>query len=196
ALVGEVVNATNAPVCYARVTARLYNADGVLVATDDRGADLTATLPGQRNPFTVWIYDAPPASRYELSVSADSCYSRYASLTVVSAADRNVNGGVEVFGEVENTGGDAVTSAEVAITYYGADGRVVQTDWDLVSPDDLVLGQRGTYRAVTYVRNLRQLFTRYTITAQARVASGPFVIHKESVRPTRPPVTTEWQRRP
>lgn len=194
-IAGEVVNPTNEAACYVQVTARLYDAGGNVVALKTDYTVLTATTPYQRNPFAVRIYDTGSGwDTYSTSLSQGSCFSEYRPVTVLSTADRNVSGGMEVFGEAENQTGGPLRNIQIAITYFDPNGDVITADWDLLTPSNLAPGARGTYSSPVYISNIRQLLGRYAVQAQGYVSSTPLAAERAAqAEPAAPEV---WERHP
>jgi hypothetical protein len=64
-VVGEVVNATNAPIFRLTIAATFFNDSGQMVATQEGYGYLIQTEPDQRNPFRIQVSNpANDISRY------------------------------------------------------------------------------------------------------------------------------------
>jgi hypothetical protein len=169
-VVGEVTNPGSSAVCFARVAVRFYDAANQLVATEDGSTYLTATLPGDRNPFKVTLSSAPATIKYyRPSLSWSNCYSTYRALTVLSQNLRN-RPDPEVFGEIRNDTSSTVKNIDVGVTYYDTNGVVVYTDWDWPTPSELSPGATAIYSARTFVTGIS--FASFTVRAQGYVSTA------------------------
>jgi len=169
-VVGEVVNPGTTPICYASIAVRFYNAADQLVATDDGSTYLTATLPGQPNPFKTVLSNAPEdIDYYQTSLSWSTCYSQYRSITVLSQQVRK-NPDPEVFGEIRNDNAVTISGIDVGVTYYDNTGKVVYTDWDFPTPYTLAPGGSGIYSARSYLSGLT--YATIAVRAQGYVSTA------------------------
>lgn len=164
-VVGEVQNTTDNSVYFAQIQAKFYDNAHQLVAVEDGYTYLTRTGPGQLNPFKVILSNAPTTiATYELSLtSRNSTSLDYRSITVLSQQTRN-NFGTEVFGEVRNDAEDVVRSPQVVVTFYDANGSVLDTDYSYASGGDLAKGQTDIYSISTFSDDP---FSSYTVQAES-----------------------------
>jgi hypothetical protein len=169
-IVGEVVNPGTTPLCYATIALRFYNAADQLVATDSTSTYMSATLPGQPNPFKSVLSSAPTnIAYYQPSLSWSKCFNTYHPITVLSQQVRK-RPDPEVFGEIRNDNAMTINSIDVGITYYNAAGRVVYADWDYPTPSTLAAGASGIYSARSYISNLP--YASVTVRAQGYASSA------------------------
>lgn len=164
-IVGEVANETKATVYFVQIIARFYDTTSQLITTTDTFAFLSATLPGQRNPFKLILFDASPTiTRYELILRwSTGSLREYHPITVLSQQTRD-NAGVEVFGEVRNDQPHEMRSIKVAIIFYDAMGNVIETAAGFPSLTTLGSGVTSPYQISTLQDNLT--FASYTVQSE------------------------------
>lgn len=124
-VVGEVLNTSGVAVYGAKVIANFYDNGGKLVAAGQALTSLPMTELEVGNPFKLKVENLVSAvARYELTVTwEDVSLIEFRYLTVVEGAV----GQGEVTGQIRNEQESALTSIVVAVTFYDAEGGVVDT---------------------------------------------------------------------
>lgn len=170
AVVGEVINSSTAPVYQVRISGTFYNSIGQEVASDDTFAFLPLTAPGQRNPFEVYVAQAPAGiARVALTVTwRNTPQEEYRPITVVSQELRQ-DGPPRIVGTVRHDGPGALREPEVAVTFYDDDDNVVGVGVAVPAVAPLPAGAPATYSVAAGNRGL--VFSRYTVQAQGTL--GP-----------------------
>jgi hypothetical protein len=169
-LVGEVLNPTAAPRFFVELTARFFNADGVLIAEESSNVDLPRLGPGARGPFLIYLANPPvELASYTIAVSdgRESTTLEYRDAEVLSTATRD-NFGLEVYGELRNPASRELRGVTVAATFYDAAGNVVEVEDGFSSPLNIGPGATASYALPTFERNLS--YTRIQVQAQGYLA--------------------------
>lgn len=167
-IVGELLNGTNKPAYFVKVTATLYDAANQLIATDATYGYLTKTNTGQRNPFKIFVLNAPTnIDHYKLTLSSNSSSSLdYRPVTILSQFVRD-NFGPEVFGELRNDEIKELKSIRVVATFYDAQGAVVMVDIGYPSVTTLAPGATSPYKVSTLEKDL--VYSTFVVQAEGYV---------------------------
>jgi len=173
-VIGEVENETPYVGHYARVIAKFYDAGGAFVATASTDTVFARTDPGMRNPFILVLTNAPASiTRVEFIVTArNSGAADYRSAVVLSQLTRD-NFGVEVFGEVQNTQADYLSSILVMVTFYDGAGAVYDFVRGYVDISPLALNATSTYKIQTYRADLAGLAYLVQVQGYAVALTSP-----------------------
>ncbi len=147
-LVGEVFNNSSKSVGPVKVTVKLYNAAGGLLATRTGTADLSYVPPGGRAPFVV---AGPPVAGLDhesWSTSApNTSHNVGAPATTLTSNGPNGSGHWVSAGMARNPYSTAVTNLRVAATLYDAIGAVLDAAGAPVGASTLAAGASTTYSA-------------------------------------------------
>lgn len=154
-VVGEVRNGLNRPVELVQVTADFYSASGRMLASETGFADIWTMPAGSDSPFSVLLL-SPPAgiSRVEVRVTDyfDPPFLQpvYGLSVTVTNTYFDIIGVYHIVGTVRNNSTTTWTFVEPLIALYGADGRVVRTDFTFTKPSTLAPGESGTFDAFVF----------------------------------------------
>ena len=175
-IVGEVVNDIARPVYLITLEATFYDAAGGVVAANRGFTLLNQTRTDQRNPFIITSGGTATAARYDVRVVEwqTSSARTIQPLTVVSQYPRN--DGLELFGEVRNTGTQTVQSPSVVATLRDAAGNVV----DVIPGRDLTPGRIGKRELAPNSTSVYQLSSQSTTYATATVQAEAYVAETPS----------------
>ncbi len=147
-LVGEVYNNSTSWRGPVKVTARLYNASNVLLASWQSTADLQQLAPLGRSPFR--ISGARPAgfARATFTISAATTLLRPTVPTITAwSGTTDAQGRYKVTGSMRN-GAAATTVARVAVTLYGERAEVLDGGLATVATTTLAAGETTTFSLV------------------------------------------------
>ncbi len=125
-LVGELYNNTSKTVGSVKVTAKLYNASNVLLATRTAYADLTYMVPASRAPFR--IVGSLPAGFHHATFSVSSAATKRsigAPTPTTTTNGPDGGGHWQVAGTVKNRYASTVTTLWVAVSLYDARGNIL-----------------------------------------------------------------------
>ncbi len=163
-IVGEIQNIATNPVYASYIQARFFDTNNQPVAVEGAYAVFDMTLPGQVNPFEIFLVNAPPIiDHYALSVTYENTgFLAYRTITVLSQQVQ-ANPGVEIFGEVRNDTGNPVRPLSVAVTFYDAAGSVVDLGSTITAGD--LADQQTTIYAIKTFRSIN--YANYSVQAQS-----------------------------
>jgi hypothetical protein len=167
-VVGEVTNGSGQPVYNVTVSAAFYDQGGNLIAAQEATAYLPQTLQTQNNPFKIVLANAPASvSTYELVLRWDDLTALgFDRITVVSE-EVETDPTVAVHGELRNDGLASMSNVAVAVTFYDADGNVVDAYPGRAASAPIDPGVTTTYRVDTGRGDIP--FERFMVQAQGVV---------------------------
>lgn len=161
---GDVVNGTDAPVFYVKVSVRFYNNDA-LMESKDTYTSLTRTNPGEHNPFwTIITTPTAPVTRVDAVISD---YSRnsgvdYRRATVVEQTVAKNSTGHAVFGQIRNDQLVTMVYPEIAVVFYNQD-KIAHVQTGYATLNNLAPGATSPYSVTTF-RNV--IFDRVEVLAE------------------------------
>lgn len=163
-IAGEVANTGLGSAYFVKIQAKFFDADSQLLAITDGYTVLGMTSPGMVNPFRLTLTNPPAAiTQYQLNLTYQTEeLLAYRPIAVISQQARD-NFGVEVFGELRNDAENTVRPPQTAVTFYDADGHVIDV-YSGFSSDDLAKGQSTAYLVQTF----SQIgYSTYSVQAQS-----------------------------
>ncbi len=130
---GQVTNQDVLSVEFVRITARLFDAVGDILAEESDFAAVQVLAPGEAAPFSVRFPGGRPAMivRYELHASArhavDGAPDYYgpSNFVLEDRADYNDQGHLVIGGTVTNIGSAQAKDVKIVVTIFDGQGRVV-----------------------------------------------------------------------
>jgi hypothetical protein len=184
-VVGEVQNTGDAPAIPSPINATFYDASNAVLTPntyDQTSGTMTmgvassiVMLPGAKMPFDVQLTGGV-VDHYTLSISDlgynDSRDNKPSMVQILSSNfyDQQYLGHPAriVNGTIKNTGTGVSTAGYVWVTFYDANGTVVEMSFTFTDPTDLNSGVIGTYEVQAY-RSQQQLpkIASYRVTAQS-----------------------------
>jgi hypothetical protein len=183
-LFGEVVNLTNQNVCVDDVRVKTYDAQGQLLEENNvTHAMLSGTLPGQRNPFMVPLYQMDGIDSYAVSFMyrvCDNSVWKDRGLTVAtSAVETTPEEGSLIAGVMRNDQDVNLEMITTAATFYDAEGDVLYAVDKSYISNRLARGQTMAYRISTGY-DLQGLTHSYHVQGQGR---PHYFVHAQNDRP-------------
>jgi len=144
---GEVQNATEDNIWLVKVTANLFNNEGVLIDTDYTYVRLNVLPAGDKSSFEVFLPEPQGWASYEFESPTYWIKSGpLPNLTIVSATGRDKGSSYEVIGQVRNDDTTIVESVQVVATLYNSAGEVVGSWYTYASTTTLAPGQTSSYK--------------------------------------------------
>jgi hypothetical protein len=178
-IVGEVINQSAATAYNIELEARFFNSANQLVAVTSGNAFLGRTITNQRNPFALFLANAPTSivpARTQLTATAYSTgVEDYRPVTVVSRNDAQTPYGIDVTGRLRNEQTVPLTTAYAVTTFYDAAGNVVDVTPGYAEQND-ANGERQPIAPggeVTYIAGSGRKITYSTFTVQAEGYPDP-----------------------
>ena len=168
---GEVINGASAPVYNVRVIGTFYDEANNVVAATEGAAILPMTEVELPNPFKLQLANAPSFSRYELNLAWDDfSIITYYPLSVLSqetAEDKEAET-LKIVGEIHNDGVSPVENIVLEVTFYDADGQVVNIYTG--APDERMLAPDQTSAYTIDVPDPTISFESFWVQAQGALA--------------------------
>jgi hypothetical protein len=136
-IVGEVLNNYSYPIELVRVTATVYDKDGVIVATGDKYVNDYLLQPGSKSGFDIFLDETlPDKSRYILTSSFEKSDDVKPEELQLSVGKNSKTGNsFRVLGEVINQGDNDANAVKVSAIFYDGQHKVVDTDYVYTNPD-------------------------------------------------------------
>jgi hypothetical protein len=160
-VVGEAINGSQFPVYGVTVIATFHDASGNLVGATEAATFLPQTVPTQKNPFKLQLFNAPAnVDNYQLAL-------RWNEISVVSYGRATIitetvslENGVEITGEIRNDQRSDLQNLVVVATFYDESGDVIN-----VIPGRTSVATLPPNGTTTYSVQARQLrsYTSYLV---------------------------------
>jgi hypothetical protein len=167
-VVGEAVNATNAPIFRLTIVATFFNDSGQMVATQEGYGYLVQTSPDQRNPFRIQVSNpANDISRYDLALSWDEISVVTYQDLVILHPEVKEDGRVEITGEIQNDFDENLGSIVVVVALYDEQGEVLDVYQNVPHATQLAPGETTSF-AVPITTG--EPFAAFSVQSQGRRA--------------------------
>jgi len=158
-IVGEVLNNFTYPIEDVRITASVYDKNGVLVATGQTYASDYHIKPGTRSGFDIFLDEKlPNNSKYTLtSTFEESDVDKPEALQL--SVDRNSkdSNSFRLLGEVLNKGQVDAHSVKVSGIFYDKDHKVMDVDYIYTKPDIISPNKKAPFEFSFYTDNPKQI---------------------------------------
>jgi hypothetical protein len=158
-IVGEVLNNFTYPIELVRITASVYDKNGVIAATGDYYANDYQIKPASRSGFHIFLDEKLPSnSKYTLTVSFEKSEDDKPAALLLSV-DTNSEGprSFKVLGEVINQGQDDANSVKVSGIFYDKDHKVVDVDYTYTKPDIISPNKKAPFELSFYTDNSKKI---------------------------------------
>ena len=136
-IVGEVKNNLSYPIEQVRVTATVYDKNGVIVATGDKYVNDYLIQPGSRSGFDIFLDETLPSeSKYILITSFEKSDDIKPEMLQLSVGENSkTSNSFRVLGEVLNLGNNDANAVKVSAIFYDEQHKMVDTDYVYTNPD-------------------------------------------------------------
>jgi hypothetical protein len=159
-IVGEVLNNFTYPIEDVRITASVYDKNGLPLATGQYNTNDYQIKPGNRSGFHVFLHEKlPNNSKYTLTTSFEKSEDDKpeALLLSVNTNSKGPAGSYKVLGEVINQGPDNASSVKVSGIFYDKDHKVVDVDYTYTNPDIISANKKAPFYLSFYTDNSEKI---------------------------------------
>jgi hypothetical protein len=154
-IVGEVLNNFSYPIELVRITATVYDKNGVIVATGDKYVNDYLIKPGSRSGFDIFLDETLPSkSKYALTTSFEKSEDdKPEALQLSVGKNSKTTNTFRVLGEVMNQGKNDANAVKVSAIFYDEKHRVIDTDYVFTNPDIISPNKKAPFEFSFYVDN-------------------------------------------
>jgi hypothetical protein len=152
-IVGEVLNNFSYPIELVRITATVYDKNGVIVATGDKYVNDYLIKPGSRSGFDIFLDETLPSkSKYALTTSFEKSEDdKPEALQLSVGKNSKTTNTFRVLGEVMNQGKNDANAVKVSAIFYDEKHRVTDTDYVFTNPDMISPNKKAPFEFSFYV---------------------------------------------
>jgi hypothetical protein len=154
-IVGEVLNNFSYPIELVRITAVVYDKNGIITATGDKYVNDYLLKPESRSGFSIFLDEPlPGSSKYILTASFDKSDDiKPEALLLSIGKNYKQSNSFRVLGEVINNGQDAANAVKVSGIFYDKEHKVIETDYVYTNPDIINSNKKAPFEFSFYVSN-------------------------------------------
>lgn len=154
-IVGEVLNNFSYPIELVRITATVYDKNGVIVATGDKYVNDYLIKPGSKSGFDIFLDETlPTKSKYTLTTSFEKSEGDKPEALQLSVGKNSKSSNTfRVLGEVKNQGKNDANAVKVSAIFYDEKHKVMDTDYVFTNPDIIRPNKKAPYEFSFYVDN-------------------------------------------
>lgn len=154
-VVGEVLNNFSYPIELVRITATVYDKNGVIVATGDKYVNDYLIQPGSRSGFDIFLDETLPSeSKYILTTSFEKSEDvKPEALQLSVGKNCKTSNSFKVLGEVMNQGKSDANAVKVSAIFYDEGHKVIDTDYVYTNPDIIGPNKKAPFEFSFYVSN-------------------------------------------
>lgn len=154
-IVGEMLNNFSYPIELVRITATVYDKNGIIVATGDKYVNDYLIKPGNRSGFDIFLDETLPSkSKYTLTTSFEKSENdKPEALQLSVGKNSKSSNSFRVFGEVMNQGKNDANAVKVSAIFYDEKHKVVDTDYVFTNPDIISPNKKAPFEFSFYVDN-------------------------------------------
>lgn len=154
-IVGEVLNNFSYPIELVRITATVYDKNGVITATGEKYANDYLLKPGSRSGFSIFLDEPlPGSSKYVLTTSFEKSEDNKPEALLLSIGKNyKHSNSFRVLGEVINHGQNTAEAVKVSGIFYDNKHKVIDTDYTYTNPDIIRPNKKAPFEFSFYVNN-------------------------------------------
>ena len=154
-IVGEVLNNFSYPIELVRITATVYDKEGVIVATGDKYVNDYLLKPGSRSGFDIFLDETLPSkSKYILITSFEKSEdNKPEALQLSIGKNFKTSNTFRVLGEVMNQGNNDANAVKVSAIFYDDGHKVIDTDYVYTNPDIISPNKKAPFEFSLHVNN-------------------------------------------
>jgi hypothetical protein len=185
-IVGEVQNNFTYPIELVRITASVYDKNGLLAATGDTYTSDYQIKPGSKSGFDIYLDEKLPSnSKYTLTTSfKESEDDKPEALQLSVGRNSKGSNNFKVLGEVINDGKGDANSVKVSGIFYDDKHKVVNVDYEYTIPDIISPNKKAPFELSFYTDNPEKIksvainaqsdeYSLITNNSQNKTKSGP-----------------------
>jgi hypothetical protein len=154
-IVGEVLNNFSYSIEQVRITATVYDKDGVIVATGDKYVNDYLMQPGSKSGFDIFLDETlPNKSKYTLTTSYEKSNDiKPEALKLSVGKNYKTSSSFRVLGEVMNQGNSSANAVKVSAIFYDEGHKVIDTDYVYTNPDTITPNKKAPFEFSFHVNN-------------------------------------------
>jgi hypothetical protein len=154
-IVGEVLNNFSYPIELVRITATVYDKNGVIIATGDKYVNDYLIKPGNRSGFDIFLDETLPSkSKYTLTTSFKRSEDDKPEALQLSVGKNSKSSNTfRVLGEIMNQGKNDANAVKVSAIFYDEKHKVIDTDYVFTNPDIISPNKKAPFEFSLYVDN-------------------------------------------
>jgi hypothetical protein len=154
-IVGVVQNNFTYPIELVRLTASVYDKNGLLTATGDTYTSDSQIKPGRKSGFDIYLDEKLPSnSKYTLTSSfKESEENKQEALQLIVGRNSRDSNSYKVLGEVINEGKTDANSVKVSGIFYDEKHKVVNVDYEYTNPDTISPNRKAPFELSFYSNN-------------------------------------------
>jgi len=154
-IVGEVLNNFTYSIEAVRITASVYDKNGVIAATGDSYTSEYWIKPGSRSGFDIYLDEKLPSnSKYTLTTSLEKSENdKPEALQLSVGGNSKGSNNFKLLGEVINQGQDDANSVKVSGIFYDKNHKVLDVDYTYTNPDIIGPNKKAPFELSFYTDN-------------------------------------------
>jgi len=158
-IVGEVLNNFTYPIENVRITASVYDKNGVIAATGDTYASEYVIKPSSKSGFDINLDEKlPNNSKYTLTTSFEQSDDvKPEALQLLVGRNYKDSNSFRLVGEVLNQGQQDAKSVKVSGIFYDKNHKVIDVDYIYTTPDTIRPNKKAPFEFSFYTDNLKQI---------------------------------------
>jgi hypothetical protein len=158
-IVGEVLNNFTYPIENVRITASVYDKNGVIAATGDTYASEYVIKPSSKSGFDINLDEKlPNNSKYTLTTSFEQSDDvKPEALQLLVGRNYKDSNSFRLVGEVLNQGQDDAHSVKVSGIFYDKNHKVIDVDYIYTIPDTIGPNKKAPFEFSFYTDNPKQI---------------------------------------
>jgi len=162
-IVGEVLNNFTYPIELVRITASVYDKNGLLAATGDTYTNDYQIKPGGRSGFDIYLGEELPAkspanSKYNLTTSFEESEDDKPEALLLSVGRNSKDStNFKVVGEIINQGQHDANSVKVSGIFYDKDHKVIDVDYQYTNPDIIKPNKKAPFELSFYTHDSKKI---------------------------------------
>jgi hypothetical protein len=158
-IVGEVLNNFSYPIELVRITATVYDKNGIIIATGDKYVNDYLIKPGNRSGFDIFLDETLPSkSKYTLTTSFEKSEDDKPEALQLSVGKNSKSSNTfRVLGEVMNQGKNDANAVKVSAIFYDEKHKVTDTDYVFTNPDIISPNKKAPFEFSFYVNDPEEI---------------------------------------
>jgi hypothetical protein len=154
-VIGEVQDNFTYPIELVRITASVYDKNGLLIATGDTYTSDYQIKPGSKSGFDIYLDEKLPSnSKYTLTSSfKESEEDKPEALQLSVGKNSKESNSYKVLGEIINEGKVDANSVKVSGIFYDDKHKVVDVEYEYTNPDIIGPNKKAPFELSFYTDN-------------------------------------------